>query len=349
MQQPKLNSSTVPPTLSKNPPSLKWLVLAQTTLSILFVAGVYLAQRSYAPPANNDTDKSSPVGWLSVMGAICIFGSYGILIKSPELASAKVNNVTFQLYYSLGVTLSSLLVLSYTPFVWSWYGVVGAGVWTGCSLFAYWAINHLGYAPALAIWAGLTIVVSFLWGTLIFDQTVSNLGGAILGLLVLIGGVACVAVSQTRIPNKLQYWVLNQESKDSPREHHHLMKGADVEANHPSHSGDDSGDRNQPNKIFGFVCAVMVGLLNGSQMAPFHYFQDQQPDSSGSAAIAYLGSFALGVMMVAVACFLVYVMFILRGLPNLQFRVAFTPGLLTGLVGAARLLACLTDWIDWID
>ena len=53
-------------------------------------------------------DLSSPVGWVAVAGAIWVFGSYGILIKLPAVAATHPQ--VFQIYFSAGVALTSLLV-----------------------------------------------------------------------------------------------------------------------------------------------------------------------------------------------------------------------------------------------
>ena len=88
-------------------------------------------------------------------------------------------------------------------------------------------------------------------------------------------------------------------------------------------------------KLLGLVCAIGVGLFNGSLMVPFHYFKEDQPsgDPHSNAAIAYLASFSFGVMMVTAVCFLVFAAWkaCTDSFPDFHFRVAGVPGFITGL------------------
>lgn len=53
-------------------------------------------------PSSGHVDTTTPVGWMAVIGAVVVFGSFGILIKAPEVQEAQVHPVAFQLYFSLG-------------------------------------------------------------------------------------------------------------------------------------------------------------------------------------------------------------------------------------------------------
>jgi len=99
-------------------------------------------------------------GLLAVLGSIISFGMYSLPVKSQKVKEANVSPMVFQVYAGLAVSLSSLLVLTYNEFIWSWWGVLGAGLWMSSQPFAFFAINLIGVALAPAIWAGTTIVGS---------------------------------------------------------------------------------------------------------------------------------------------------------------------------------------------
>merc|ERR550532_3759204 len=67
--------------------------------------------------------------------------------------------------------------------------------WTTSQLCAFHAIKILGLSVGPAIWIGVTICVSFLWGTVVFSNPVPNVLGAAAALCLLVLGVGLAAGS----------------------------------------------------------------------------------------------------------------------------------------------------------
>jgi len=268
---------------------------------------------------NPTTDRGSPIGWIAVFGSIVVFGSYGIMMKAPEVKSKKVDTMVFQCYSSIGIAGVSLLVLTYVPWKFSWWGIAGAGMLVLIQVFAFNAISALGYAVGPAIWAGITIVVSFLWGSLKFGEQVESVPGAVCSLLLMIIGIAGIASCETGLPLRLAA-MLGCGSADENANYEGMPAEEDKEG------GEEEGPK--VGKAMGGVFCVVVGLLNGSLMVPFKYLADDLP--ANDPPIAYLGSFAVGVLVTTPIFFVFYFYFPIRKAPEWHFRSAFIPGVVTG-------------------
>jgi len=131
---------------------------------------------------------------------------------------AKVSPMVFQVYAAVAVGLTSLLVLTYNKFVWSWWGTLGAGLWMASQPFAFFAINLLGVSLGPAIWAGATIAVSFMWGTALFGEPVKSLALCIVAILILVAGICGVTASGTQLPHTMMAsWASTMLSRSSTR------------------------------------------------------------------------------------------------------------------------------------
>eukprot|EP00128_Syssomonas_multiformis_P007969 Colp12_sorted_trinity150504_noHs@12248 len=301
------------------------------------VAAIIVAREtiSETPLKSGETDLSNPVGWIAVMGAICIFGSYGIMIKAPKVAAANADPMVFQIYYSIATACASILVATYaTPLIFSWWGVLGAVLWVTSQAFGFVAVTNLGFAVAPAVWAGLTMVVSFLWGVLAFDQEVKSAGLSALALVVLCFGVSLAASCQSPLPSLIEGW-FNKGARTA----------ADIKASQPLmgnrkiNETEEAPPKTLRQKLIGLAAAVALGLENGSLMVPFHYYNKHLTDDLGLAsdantAISYLVSFSAGVAIVTPIIFGLYCALVLRKIPPLHLRAVGPAGLLTGLYWA---------------
>ena len=81
----------------------------------------------------------------------------------------------------------SLAALSATSF---WLIFAGGLIWAASSLCAFVATDRLGIARAFGIWAPLNIIVSMLWGALLFNEFPNRSGTTLLVLaaLLIFGG-----------------------------------------------------------------------------------------------------------------------------------------------------------------
>jgi len=73
-------------------------------------------------------------GYLAVAGSALFFGSFGVPLKTKRVQNANVDPVIFQIYYSISIFVSCWLVLTYNPFVFTPWGIVGAALWVPASI-----------------------------------------------------------------------------------------------------------------------------------------------------------------------------------------------------------------------
>jgi len=263
-------------------------------------------------------------GYLAVLGAILFFGSFGVPLKTKRVQEAKVDPVVFQMYYSISIFLSSWIVLAYNPFVFTYYGIVGASLWVPASILSIAAINFLGMSVAVGIWCGVTIVTSFLWGAIAFPSSsdVKSIPLSVVALGMLILGITGLSLSNTSIVKgkKSQgYTSINSGSGSLHREEAPLLPG-EVDEKQKQQQ-----EKTMKDVVLGMTCALILGVMNGSMMVPLRFTPE---DASG---INYIVSFGIGVMVVTPVCALVYFL-IRRQLPQFHLKVALVPGLITGLI-----------------
>jgi len=289
------------------------------------------------PPPGGFIDKTAAIGWMGTFGSVFMLGSYGLLIKSKEVVDAAVDPFVFQLYYSMGVVSCSVLIwlVRSGDFVWSMWGMVFGGLWVGCQVFCYLAINLLGYAVGPAIWAGTTIVISFLWGTIFFHETPSSVMGASLSLLVLCLGVAIVSLSATSTPQVIARALSSPKhrKKDNDDDDGDVVVGEQTVLLPPTmrnnnvdtttHSWNVDNvpleKRAHVKVLLGLICAIMAGLLNGSLMVPLRCFSNggcgvDQSDRWGMyngkhnlASVDFLPSLSIGIITITPIFFISYV------------------------------------------
>lgn len=257
----------------------------------------------------------SALGFLAVAGAVVFFGSFGVPLKSKRVQAANVDPVVFQLYYSLAIFCSSFLVLIYKPWVFTYWGVVGAGLWVPASILSIFAINALGLSVAVGIWAGATIVVSFVWGAAVFpkDNPVHNLPLSFLALFLLVVGIAGLSLSNS--PFVTGPTTPNRKKDDENQTiNEPLLYPDDIEAK-----------KSTAQRIIGVGCALGLALLNGSMMVPLRFTPKE------AQGINYIISFGIGCIIVTPVCAVMYFA-AKRTTPDFQFKVAFIPGIITGIL-----------------
>ena len=313
-------------------------------VDVAFVIAIILVDRHAPPPPASGVDTSAAIGWLSVIAAVVIFGGYGVLIKAPAVTAAKVDAMVFQLYYSAGCALWSYLIWGYSSSgKWTFsanglaWGIVFGAAWNLLSIAGFKAIHHLGYAVAPAIWAGLTIVVSFVWGVAAFHDGVKDKGGAAAAILMLVAGISLAASTQSSFPARLRAWVAGgaNNARGSAEETTTLFKQTGDSDNS---GGEQNGGGGNAHFFKGVLFAICVGLLNGSLMATMKCFsngcfgaQPYDPAENGgdTAGLNFLPYLSLGILISTPVVFVGYFRGRLADV-RLHLDVAAVPGLLTG-------------------
>lgn len=116
-----------------------------------------------------------------------------------------------------------------------WLTLLGGVIWAVGGLCAFTGTNKLGVAKAFGIWAPLNIIVSLIWGALLFNEFVNISAGSI---LLLIAAILTIVVGVLLII---------------------FAKGA------------DEGGQNRHGFRLGLAGAVGAGILWGSYFIPVQY------------------------------------------------------------------------------
>jgi glucose uptake protein GlcU len=263
--------------------------------------------------------------------------------------------MVLQLYYSFSIFASSWLLLLFSDnpsvsnsgkFTFSYWGIIGASLWVPASVFSIYAIRFLGLSIAQGLWSGLTILVSFLWGAVVFLDPIKNIWFTLLGLLLLFVGIFGVALCKSS-PEKdnestdvQKYYsqehgrlILEKGEKSSlastkyiysTNPHNEMAVSEPIfETNMTAYQKFKYLLLKSKNLLLGIICCCCLGLFNGSMMVPTRY----NPDKS----IMYCLSFGIGVMIVTPILFVIYFL-CKRQIPALYIKQALYPGLLTGFI-----------------
>ncbi|WZN66814.1 transmembrane protein TMEM144 [Chloropicon roscoffensis] len=270
------------------------------------------------------------------LASVFLFGSFAVPIKTPAMQQARVHPIVIQCYKSTACFVTSFLVLLLRDFKFSYWGVLGAGIWVLNGIAAIAAVQCAGIGVSQAIWSAVTIVVSFVWGTCYYRENIPRLNLAILGVVLMTGGVSSVGVVSSG--QTLRSLLKPQDGAD--RRDRGLVsytkleegKGSDVEedeAGRGKGSGAGGALGAMSPRARGVLLAIYVGVANGSFMVPFK----SAIQSSGLDAVEYVLSFGIGSAGITA---LVLALWLLLGEHRKplgpSWRIALKPSLLTGLL-----------------
>lgn len=321
-----------------------WVIaIVVLLLDIAIVFAIIIVDRTnhIDPSTITVPDTSVLIGWIGVLGAIFIFGCYGINIKTPAVTEAKCDCMVFQVYYSVAVAVVSFLIWAIAGsqdgmwFTGSSFcmGLLFGVLWIISQVFGYLAIQNVGYAVGPAVWVGVTITVSFVWGVAVFNTPVNSWPGAIGAIAMLLLGVVLAAGSSV-ISNQQQQQKENQAREALTQE---APEAPEAKEETEGEGGEEGAGGNK--FIFGVLSACGLGLCNGTLMVSLTCF-DQGCDSIGVqpytgtvlAPLAFLPSLAAGILVAQPVLFLLYwgKAMASGNMPQFHFKTVALPGLLTG-------------------
>lgn len=245
------------------------------------------------------------VGYIAAVLSAVFNGSFTSPYKIERVAKFNLHPILFTQYVSIGAFVSSLLVIPFLPynryvtkfddddvddrvatdFVFSWLGVVAGSLLVVALGASFLAIEKIGVALAQGTFGGTAIIVSYVWGTVIFGESPSNVALSVCGLLLLIAGVLCIALTKTITP------MVFPASSSSGTESLLFDKFSDPEMRISENRSPDEAPTSTNEQVVGIAWAVLVGFSGGSILAPSHY---TSPEEGG---LAFIPSFGFGAMI----------------------------------------------------
>ena len=149
------------------------------------------------------------VGYVCALISTVCFGSFAVPVKLPSVVPLDVHPLAFQTYKTLMCCATSWISLvvpvysegggdeeewSLVSFQYTPWGIVSGMFWVPGGVMAIYAVQNAGLAVAQGTWSSLIVVVSFVWGMLVFGERVKNVYLAGLGVLGLITGLVGMSV-----------------------------------------------------------------------------------------------------------------------------------------------------------
>jgi hypothetical protein len=157
-------------------------------------------------------DSKEVTGLCAAIMAAFFFGSYGVPMKGESATKVDVDPLVFQSYKAFTVfSTSAILILinnilastsssdDNTFKAWSCsdftpWAFVSASLWVPGGTAGVYAIRRTGLAISVGIWSCVIVILSFVWGVLIFhEKQRGGLWGAINALVVLCIGLCGIA------------------------------------------------------------------------------------------------------------------------------------------------------------
>jgi glucose uptake protein GlcU len=127
-------------------------------------------------------------GWFAAMLAVFSWGSFGVPVKSN--VNVDVNFFVMQSYKTVVCFLTSWLVIFLgEPVRFSPWGIVSGLFWVPGASCGIYAIRNAGIAVAVGIWSSIQVVVSCVFGIIIFQEEVKDKTQTMLAFLILMTGL----------------------------------------------------------------------------------------------------------------------------------------------------------------
>lgn len=121
------------------------------------------------------------------------WGSY--LVPMRKLANPDPLRYVF--FTSIGIitfALISSLALNYSISI-NPIGIATGIMWTIASITSMFAIKAMGLGKASATWMSISVLTSFIWGIVLVSEQLNLLLLGIVGIILIISGVACMSLT----------------------------------------------------------------------------------------------------------------------------------------------------------
>mmetsp|Transcript_27287 Transcript_27287/g.51556 ORF Transcript_27287/g.51556 Transcript_27287/m.51556 type:complete len:350 (+) Transcript_27287:104-1153(+) len=263
-------------------------------------------------------DPSYVLGWFAASVGMIGFGSFAVPIKGEAANSVDIDPLVMQSYKSLMCFLTSwLVVLLGQEVTFTWWGLVSGLFWVPGGAFNIFAIRNAGLAISQGIVASSIVMVSFIWGNIIFAEPAKSQMAAYTAVwLIMAGlyGMSYYSVSQQAVTEEIANASDhgNNVMMDDEEEEEGLVneRGGGDEFDNDLHSLTQPLEittqkqpppmrtkksivvcgRTYSRRNLGLLSALICGTWGGSCLVPMHY---SKGDTNG---LGYVISFSTGAM-----------------------------------------------------
>ena len=128
------------------------------------------------------------------------------------------------------------------------WGIISGIFWVPAGTMAVYAVQHAGLALSQGLWSSIIVLVSFLWGAIVFGETPKNWTWMIVAIMFLICGLC--GMSYYSLPDDYDY--VSDDESDCEDETYN--KGQDIVVS-----------KHHPNRINEKIQNVVYDSMNQSQ------------------------------------------------------------------------------------
>ena len=296
-------------------------------------------------------EQSEFIGLTAAFCAALSFGSYGVPMKGEAATRVDVDPLVFQSYKAFAVFLTSFIMIycnnifadkasdvfhkwslsDFTP-----WALLSAILWVPGGTAGVYAVRQAGLAISVGIWSCVIVIISFIWGVLIFgERQKSGVLGALKAMSVLCIGLCGIAYFSSSEPKSKKKVVARQHyEQQSWKEEVAVIDettplslggvGDDISeegdqasldlesfphSGRPPHSHQtlhlhlppliSKKTIHVPKYHLGLFMAFINGLLAASIMVPLHY-----APTNSTQGLGYSMSFGIAAMIVIVIAWL---------------------------------------------
>ncbi|KAG7364724.1 drug/metabolite transporter superfamily protein [Nitzschia inconspicua] len=132
-------------------------------------------------------------GWFAAVLAVFAWGTFGVPIKSN--VNVDVNFFVMQSYKTIVCFVTSwLVILLGEPIRFSAWGIVSGLFWVPGASCGIYAIRNAGIAVAVGTWSSIQVVVSCIFGIIIFQEKVKDKAQTMLAFFILMMGLIGMSI-----------------------------------------------------------------------------------------------------------------------------------------------------------
>lgn len=240
-------------------------------------------------------------------------GSFVVPFKIEPAKTLQPSPLVFMHYMAGGIFITCWLAQAFLPlndhviangsttFHFIPLGLLSGVVFLLCMLSSFAAVEHIELSLGNGIWSGTTIMTSYLYSLLLFNERPKIIVFSVVGLLLLIGSVLVIANCKELgilYLKKTSATPQNVDTSSSDPENNTVKnplnnEGVFIEAidGSTSEKAESASIQSKP-KIFavGAFFAILTGLLGGSALVPLHYIN---ADNQGLTFLPSIGTAAL--------------------------------------------------------
>jgi len=141
----------------------------------------------------NDDDCQT-CGLIAAFIGVLAWGTFGVPIKSNAAQRVNIDPLVFQTYKTTMCFLTSWLILLYgESFSFTPWGFVSGLFWVPGGIATVYGVKNAGLALGIGTVASCIVLVSFIWGILVFKEHLHNIYVACIGIIFLISGLIGMA------------------------------------------------------------------------------------------------------------------------------------------------------------